>query len=255
MGVQEFASYALIVDTRSPEAYAEDHVPGAISVPLQQAGRRTQRGRRSRQASPRSRPDHASALLDSASRLRSGDAVLLYGAGADAALSDATASLRDRNLVVDVLAGGWAAYRRWIRAGLEVLPRRFALRVLSTPAGASAERVADALGDIGEQVIDFGACLGADRRIGATRAHRQVLSQSALETWLLDTLRHRETDRILWVAGALELPAALQLPMAMLEALARAPEVRVDPAAPEAIGSQLDRLLLRPRDDDGQSKP
>jgi rhodanese-related sulfurtransferase len=32
--VQEFSSYALVIDARSAEAYQEDHIPGAVSVPV-----------------------------------------------------------------------------------------------------------------------------------------------------------------------------------------------------------------------------
>ncbi|MCP6258982.1 rhodanese-like domain-containing protein, partial [Klebsiella pneumoniae] len=34
MEVQEFASYALVIDARSAEAYREDHLPGAVNVPV-----------------------------------------------------------------------------------------------------------------------------------------------------------------------------------------------------------------------------
>ena len=34
MEVQEFASYALVIDARSAEAYQEDHLPGAVNVPV-----------------------------------------------------------------------------------------------------------------------------------------------------------------------------------------------------------------------------
>lgn len=32
--VQEFDSYGLVIDARSTEAYQEDHIPGAVSVPV-----------------------------------------------------------------------------------------------------------------------------------------------------------------------------------------------------------------------------
>ena len=32
--VQDFASYALIIDARSPHEYAEDHIPGAVNLPV-----------------------------------------------------------------------------------------------------------------------------------------------------------------------------------------------------------------------------
>src|SRR5574337_1324721 len=34
LGVREFASYALVIDARSPHEFAEDHVPGAVNLPV-----------------------------------------------------------------------------------------------------------------------------------------------------------------------------------------------------------------------------
>lgn len=255
IGLQEFASYALILDTRSRTEYDEDHIPGAVSVPLGPVGSRSRLGKRG-VSSPKGRPDRsgagaASALLHSVTGLRSGDAVLLYGAGADTALAEAASSLRARGLVVDVLAGGWPNYRRWVEAGLEVLPRRFAFRRLVVLVATDVERIVDAFGELGEQVLDLRACVRTEKSPGKEPA-RRALSQPALETWVVNTLRHRETDRVLWVLGALELPASLQLPAALREALARAPELRLESSRPEAIRSQLEHLLLRLRSDDGQ---
>jgi tRNA 2-selenouridine synthase len=259
IGVQEFASYALIVDARSRAEYDEDHIPGALSLPLGPVGRRGRGSRRgvdsARKTIVRSGGDAPSDLLDVIKGLRPGDAILLYGAGADAALADAASSLRSRDLVVDVLAGGWANYRRWVEAGLEVLPRQFAFRQLAAPPASTVEQVVDALSELGEQLIDIGACARTGRSPGTARARVRVLSQPALETWLLNTLRHRETDRVVWVIGALELPPALHLPPAMREALARAPELRLDDPQSESIRSQLERMLQRLHGDDSQSSP
>jgi tRNA 2-selenouridine synthase len=259
IGVQEFASYALVLDARSQAEYNEDHLPGAVSVPLGPVGSRSRLGRRS-VSPPKGRPDRSGAgapsvLLRSVTSLRSGDAVLLYGAGADTALSEAASSLRARGLVVDVLAGGWPNYRRWVEAGLEVLPRRFAFRLLVPPPASDVERIADALCELGEQIVDIGACTRTDISSGTTPARGQALSQPSFETCLLNTLRHRETDRVLWVIGAHELPTTLRLPAAMSEALASAPELRLDTLQSDAIRSQLEHLLKPLRGDDGHSNP
>ena len=190
-------------------------------------------------------------LLDVAKGLRSGDAVLLYGASGNALLADAASSLRARGLVVDVLGGGWPNYRRWVEAGLEALPRRFALRPLLPPPDSDFARIIDALCEVGEQIIDIGECTHT-----STGSTSPAPSQSALESWLLNALRHRETDRVVWVIGAFELPAALHLPPALHEALARAPALRLDDLRPEeTISTQIERLLLRLGRDGGQTRP
>jgi len=34
LGIDEFTSYALIIDARTPHEYDEDHLPGAINLPV-----------------------------------------------------------------------------------------------------------------------------------------------------------------------------------------------------------------------------
>ena len=34
LAVQEFASYALVIDARSPHEFAQDHIPGAVNLPV-----------------------------------------------------------------------------------------------------------------------------------------------------------------------------------------------------------------------------
>lgn len=34
LGVDDFASYALVIDARSPHEYAQDHTPGAVNLPV-----------------------------------------------------------------------------------------------------------------------------------------------------------------------------------------------------------------------------
>jgi tRNA 2-selenouridine synthase len=34
LAVRDFSSYALIIDARSPREFAEDHLPGAVNLPV-----------------------------------------------------------------------------------------------------------------------------------------------------------------------------------------------------------------------------
>lgn len=238
LGVQEWATYALVVDTRRRAQYDRDHIPGAVCVPVESPSslQGSEEQAASAKAGARSSPSTQAlvppSLIDAAAGIPSGSSVLLYGEGGTDALAAASTWLRVRGFLVDVLAGGWAGYRAWVDAGLELLPRLFAFRVLAAPPAGGIEQVIDALCELGEQAIDFGAHVGACRGPGAPGPARPAMSQAAFETWLLNTLRHRETHAVVWVAGASDLPLTLRLPAAMREAVARAPVtvLRVPPA-------------------------
>ena len=92
--VQEFDSYALIVDLRSTAEYNDDHLPGAVSVPS---------------GAPRS-------LEPQTARLTPGESVLVYCGRGGLDSAELAAQLRRRGHATDVLSGGWDNYRRWVTA-------------------------------------------------------------------------------------------------------------------------------------------
>jgi tRNA 2-selenouridine synthase len=215
VGVQDFDSYALIVDARSASRFAEDHIPGAVSAPL--AARAAGAGRQAV-------PDRWRELV---AALDPGSAVLLYAHSGERLLDAPAACLRELGLVVEVLDGGWQAYRRWVLASLEMLPRMFEFRVLSSSSADLASAVLDALDDLGEQVIHLAA----------------APSEAAFETALLDILRHRETDRRLWIVDPAMQPK-VKLPPAVDVALRAAPRTlvslqRAEPGRQTADGETL----------------
>lgn len=229
LGVQDWATYALILDARPHAQYDEDHIPGAVcaDVASPSIGRGSkasavgvQRTARSRSGAKRQIP---ASLTQALASLSAGSSVLLYGDGEGDALVTHFGWLRARGLVVDILEGGWASYRRWVDASLELLPRLFTFRVLTAPAASGVEQVSDALCSLGQQTMDIGMLLPSDRWPGAPDAARPRLSQAAFETWLVDTLRHRETHTVVWLIEALDLPETLRFPPAMREAVVRAP--------------------------------
>ena len=116
MEVQDFSLYALVIDARRPEAFVDDHIPGAVNVPCDDSDAAPSRVAES---GPRLRYELAARTQS----LPAGAAVLVYcdRGGIDA--ESHAAPLRAEGFQVDVLGGGWANYRRWVTAGLVTLPR------------------------------------------------------------------------------------------------------------------------------------
>lgn len=120
--VQEFDSYELIVDLREDERYADDHLPGAVSVPWSAPVVPT--GAENVESAPSSAPptptvDTVSVALPAAleshlAPLALGAPVLVYcdRGGVDSAR--VVAALKHRDHKADLLPGGWPSYRRWV---------------------------------------------------------------------------------------------------------------------------------------------
>lgn len=212
MEVQDFESYALIVDARAAAAFADDHLPGAVSVPCEPV------------CSEESVP---TVLQEQVARLSAGDAVLVYcdRGGLDAQMY--AQPLRQAGWVVDVLPGGWSAYRRWVAAGLEVLPRGLGFRCLLAPPMSGLCVIVPLLREQGEQVLDLPDLAGQRLVPGLALLGDETLTQEAFETRLLDVLRRFDPERSVWVSGCSELPAGLALPRALHDALVHAEAIHV----------------------------
>jgi tRNA 2-selenouridine synthase len=124
-------------------------------------------------------------------------------------------TLRTIGYNVDVLRGGWKAYRRWARQSLETLPRHFEYRVLSGPTGCGKTRLLHALRGLGQQVLDLEAlALHRGSLIGALPEHSQP-SQKLFDTKVLDEMRKMSPTRPIWVEAESKRIGRLQIPEAL----------------------------------------
>lgn len=243
--VQDFAWYALVIDARRREAYDEDRVPGAVSIPVQtsEGGPKhdgtiiSTRLQSSSRATPI--PDAVAPYL---AALPPAGPILIYcdRGGLDSLVW--AEPLRAAGWLVDVLGGGWVNYRRWVEAGLEVLPRVLTFRHLVAPPVSGLCRILSVLESNGEQVLDV-ADLAGQRLIPGLSVHGDVRpSQSGFETRLLDTLRHFDSKRPVWVRSG---PAPLQhpvLPPPLRDALRAADVVALEVPLAERARAWFERL-------------
>ena len=232
MEVQEFASYALVIAARSAGAYQEDHLPGAVSVPVAAVPHSTVRESPAMGAAApgtdETCPSMPSALAAHTRRLSAGETVLVYcdRGGLDSMVW--AAPLRAAGFRVDVLGGGWINYRRWVSAGLELLPRVLTFRPLVAPPVSGLCQVLEVLTLKGEQVLDLAAMAGQDLVPGLTRQGDDPPSQAAFETALLEAMRRLNPRRPVWIRDGITGLGGLVLPPALRDALRRSKSVTLE---------------------------
>lgn len=243
IGVREFADYSLVIDARSPREYAEDHLPGAVNLPVVDDAQYAEVGTRHKsdkhgayligvEYSLRNIADQIKPLI---SRYGETDRFLVYcfrGGKRSRLWAD---NLRTIGFQVDVLAGGWKRYRQWVRESLEALPPRFTYRVLAGPTGCGKTRLLSALAAQGEQVLD----------LEALAAHRGSLlgdlpgvpqpTQKSFDSLLLQEMRRFDASRPVWIEAESKKIGNLQLPEALHEAMHRSPVVNIDAPMPERV--------------------
>jgi tRNA 2-selenouridine synthase len=197
--VQEFDSYGLVIDARSTEAYQEDHIPGAVSVPVASQRLQVSKAERPTLVASDVEPSIPYALAGHLSGLSAGASVLVYcdRGGLDSLVW--VDPLKAMGYRVDVLGGGWGNYRRWVDAGLEVLPRALTFRRLAAPPVGGLCPLLHRLATLGEQVLDLADLAGQRLIPGLTLSRDQTPSQAAFDSALLHALRRFDPRRPVWV--------------------------------------------------------
>jgi tRNA 2-selenouridine synthase len=225
--VQEFSHYARVVDVRPLSAFEEDHIPGAVQfTPLALPATGLQEEGLTEQL-----PSALEALV---SEVKPDQAILLYCGRGGLDSLPLGKMLRWRGWTVDVLPGGWINYRRWVEAGLEVLPRLVSFRVIASPLGCETARVLRALLNLGQQVLDVEAMAGW--RHGSLSSHDSGQpSQAGFESLLVNALRSLDPRKPVWVGDVAQKLGPLVVPRSLLDALVSAPAVSLEVQLPERV--------------------
>jgi tRNA 2-selenouridine synthase len=240
--IQDFNLYALVIDARQPESFSDDHIPGAVNVPVSSAGSVQAPMQPVAPSVAEPGPAIPYALADHLRRLAPDDLVLVYcdRGGLD---SEVWAQpLRAAGLRVDVLGGGWGNYRRWVDAGLAVLPRALRFRHLIAPPVSGLCRVLGVLAKQGQQVLDISELAGQRLVPGLTLRCDSPPSQAAFETQLLERLRRFDPDRPIWVRVGPAPLDGLLLPPALREAIERCEAVRLEVPLAERARAWFERM-------------
>ena len=200
--IQDFAYYALIVDVRSASEYDNDHIPGAVRLApgrladADEAPPTTSVLGANEPAPPLYMPRALATLVES---IKLDQAILVYCGRGGRDSRPVAKALRWQGYTVDVLPGGWINYRRWVQAGLEMLPRLIPFQVVSAALASEAARWLAALAQAGQQVLDLDALAGW-RSSGLAPSPSAQAPQAWFESRLLQALRQIDPRRSVWVA-------------------------------------------------------
>ena len=241
--IEDFASYALIIDARSPHEYAEDHIPGAVNLPVVDDAQYAEVGIQHKtdkhrayligvEYALRNIADQIRPLI---SRYTPRDRMLVYcfrGGKRSRLWAD---NLRTIGFDVDLLAGGWKHYRRWVREGLEALSGRFGYRVLCGPTGCGKTRLLHELRRQGEQVLELEEL--ANHRgslLGALPGQRQP-TQKMFDSLLLQAMRGLDPTRVVWLEAESKKIGNLQLPDRLFERMHASPVIHIEAPMAERV--------------------
>ena len=235
--VADIDAYNEIIDVRSPGEFLEDHIPGAINLPVLGDAERSHVGTLYKQVSSFEAKKVGAAWVSRniAHHLETHFAAkprgwrpLIYcwrGGSRSGSLSHV---LQKIGFDAPQLEGGYKAYRRTVVADIETLPAEFIFVVVSGPTGSGKSRLLQVLAAHGGQVLDLEA-LAAHRGslLGALPDQIQP-NQKSFESAIWSHLRRFDSTRPIFIESESKKIGALRVPDALINRMRESPCLRLE---------------------------
>ena len=235
--VAQLAEFDAIIDARSPGEFAEDRLPGAISLPVLDDEQRARVGTLYKQVSAFEAKKLGAALvskniarhiethlLDQPRSWRP----LVYcwrGGQRSGAFSHI---LREIGWDAQRLQGGYKAWRRHVIEQLDLLPPSFRFRVVSGATGSGKSRLLEAIAARGGQVLHLEELAAHKGSVLGSLPDTPQPAQKGFESQLLAALSALDPARPVFVEAESRKIGRLQVPDALLAAIRGAPGLRIE---------------------------
>lgn len=241
------AGFDMVIDVRSPGEFAEDHVPGAVNLPVLDNDERAEVGtlyvQKSRFLARKVGGAYvarniAAHLMGALADQPGGFRPLVYcwrGGMRSGAMAHILSQVGWR---VGVLAGGYRTYRREVTARLYDSPPGFRALVLDGPTGSGKTEVLRRLPALGVQVLDLeGLAEHRGSLLGALPGQPQP-AQKMFESRLLGALEALDPSRPVVIEAESSKVGERMVPPAVWSAMSAAPAFSLS-ASPEARAAYL----------------
>lgn len=237
--VAQIPEYTEIIDARTPSEYAEDHIPGAINLPVLDDEERVRVGTLHKQASAFDAKKVGAALVSRhiADHLEqyfaskpAGYKPLVYcwrGGNRSGSMAHV---LQKVGFKAGQLDGGYKNYRRAVVAELETLPALFSFRVICGPTGCGKSRLLQALQAKGAQVLDLEALAAHRGSLLGDLPDQPQPSQKWLESSIWWQLKQFDPARPVYVESESKKIGKLRVPDALLAAIRSSQSLWLDVA-------------------------
>lgn len=232
-----------IIDVRAPAEYAEDHIPGAISLPVLDDAERAQVGTIYKQVSPFTARKLGAALVarNAATHLQGpladrdgGWRPLVYCWRGGQRSGSFASILGQIGWRVETIAGGYKAWRALVVAAVYDRPVRAPVVVLDGNTGSAKTEVLAGLAALGLQVLDLEGM--ANHRGSLFGAMGAQPSQRSFEARLAMALDALDPGRPVVVEAESSKVGECRLPPELWKAMVAAPRVALAVPRPARAG-------------------
>jgi tRNA 2-selenouridine synthase len=233
----DWTEYADRIDVRSPSEYAEDHVPGAVNLPvLDDAERKLVGTIYVQQSAFEARKIGAALVARNIARICETHArdkprefaPLVYcwrGGQRSRSLAHVLAEIGFRPVQLD---GGYRAWRRHVVVTLAHLPEQFRFRVVCGLTGAGKSRLIEAIAAEGGQVLDLERLARHRGSLLGDLPGDPQPTQKMFESLLLGALSALDPMRPVFVESESRRIGRLQVPDGLLDTMRASPCIRLE---------------------------
>jgi len=241
-----FEDFDNIIDVRTPSEYNDDHLPGAISLPVLNDEERARIGTLFTQVSPFEAQKQGAALIarniarhldESLHSQQKNWRPLVYcwrGGMRSSAMAHILAQVGWKTAQ---LSGGYKAYRRHVIDTLQTLPQQFHFEVICGATGTGKSRLLHSLSQRGAQVLDLEALAMHRGSLFGNLPDQKQPSQKTFESRIWNVLRTFNTSRPVYIEAESRKVGVLTVPNSLLECMRSAMCIGIE--APEEARVQL----------------
>jgi tRNA 2-selenouridine synthase len=235
--VAHLAEFDAIIDARAPGEFAEDHLPGSVSMPVLNDDERARVGTLYKQVSVFEAKKLGAALvsrniarhieehlLDKPKSWRP----LVYCWRGGQRSGAFTHILREIGWDAHRLQGGYKSWRQHVIEQLALLPPQVKFRVVSGATGSGKSRLLEALNARGAQVLHLEELAAHKGSVLGNLPGQPQPAQKGFESQLLAALSALDLTQPVFVEAESRKIGRLQVPDALLEAIRAAPGLRIE---------------------------
>ena len=242
--VAQLAEFDTLIDARAPAEFAEDHLPGAVSMPVLNDEERARVGTLYKQVSVFEAKKLGAALvaknvarhieqhmLDKPKSWRP----LVYCWRGGQRSGAFTHILREIGWDAHRVQGGYKSWRQHVIEQLALLPPQVKFRVVTGATGSGKSRLLEALAARGGQVLHLEELAAHKGSVLGNLPGQPQPAQKGFETQLFAALSALDLTQPVFVEAESRKIGRLQVPDALLDAIRGAPGLRIDASLPARV--------------------
>ncbi len=250
--VAQLDEFDEIIDVRSEGEFAEDHIPGAINLPVLNNAERERVGTIYKQVSSFDAKKIGAALVSANISRHIGSILqdrprnwkpLVYcwrGGGRSGSLAHVLAQIGWK---VGQLDGGYKAYRRAILEELPALPARFDWRVVCGMTGTGKSQLLRALKAQGAQVLDLEDLAAHRGSVLGNLPDAPQPAQKMFESRVWHALKHLSQDQPVFVESESRKIGKLRVPAELIDAMWQSACVVIEAPIPVRVALLKDEYV------------